>query len=216
MSIALLLLLSLLLSAQFKVHAAAMPRTAPELVNALADQAALNATAAAKSGRAQDAKTWSAWSRIYRQQSSLAPLQAMSALDLADAAAKSNAAEAATDEARGLTGAAAFLHATHDFWIGIAEQLRRGAALSIRFPEHAMLTPVNGLQGTPWNGPSSTASASDCAAIARKVRQCEADVAAGMHHDMLGLGEDQSDYVLVRRQQCNRWEEARLAYCGAH
>jgi len=196
--------------------AAPAPRSARDLMIDLAGQAHANAVAAAGRSRGGDAKTWRAWEALYRRQAILPQVQAMSALQLIDNAANENAREVAADTAAGKAQAAAFFQASRDFWIALDREVRQGEPFVIRFPDRAMLTPVAGLPGTPWAGPPVKATASDCAAIAQRVRQCEADVAGAMHHDMMGLGEDQSGYALVRRQQCNRWEEARLAYCPAH
>ena len=98
------------------------------------------------------------------------------------------------------------------YWRDLHDQLERGGPIVAHFPKE-MLTPIPGMEGTPWAANAPHVTASDCAAIAEHVRLCRAQVGQAMHEQMTGIHEDQSSYLLVREQQCHRWEEAYVAYC---
>jgi len=96
-------------------------------------------------------------------------------------------------------------------WEDLAAQLEHGDELTVRFPERQMLHPVQGLPGTPWE----RADASDCQLLAQRVRSCEAQVSTLLNHS-LTTGDDDGDFLVVRRAQCNRAQELYLARCAAH
>ena len=205
------LALSLLL---LPVLATAAPeQSASWLLIQMADQASANAQAAAHAGHAKDARTWRDWETLYRKNSLLPQAREMSAVALTRAAQQDNTNQIAQAQARGDAKTATFFEASRALWIGLEHELRRGGPLPIRLPEHAMLNPIQGLPGTPWEAHTVKATASDCAVIARNVRSCQAQVAQISHENMTGLYSDQSDFLLVRQQQCHRWEEMQVAYC---
>ncbi|GEM_PF-7073087 len=198
-----------------RIAMAAPPRSARGLLLQLADQAAENGRAARQAGHAADAGTWRGWESVYRKEAVLPQADEMSALDLVRRAEKGNQQSLDEAMARHEAAAAAFWRASRDFWIDLDRQLQQGGNLAIHFPEHAMLTPVAGLAGTPWGQTGPTATPSDCAAVAQRIRLCRAQVSQAMHDTMMGLGTDQSGYALVRSAQCHRWEEMFVAYCSA-
>ncbi|MGN6516732.1 MAG: hypothetical protein ACTHLR_12940 [Rhizomicrobium sp.] len=185
---------------------AGAPRTGGWLFNRLADQA----DARAQSAGAADARTWHGWATQYRQVSVQPNVRDASALDLTAQLAQINErdAAAATDPR-----AAALSRASVLYWQDLHEQLERGGPVVAHFPKE-MLIPVPGMDGTPWASNTPHATASDCAAISQRVQLCRAQVGQATHEQMTGLYGDQSSYLLVRQQQCHRWEEAYVAYCA--
>lgn len=187
------------------------PQSARSLFLQLADQAQVDAQSAAKSGHAEDAKTWRAWERQYRELAISPAIVGKSALDItAMLAANNDKAAEKTSDPR----AVALFRASARLWRDLHRQMDRGTELTIAFP-HEMLTPIPGLDGTPWAKPVR-ATVSDCAAIAQRVRSCRLQVGRMEHDQMTGLYGDQSTPLLVRQAQCHRWEEAQLAYCSGH
>jgi hypothetical protein len=184
---------------------ASAPRTGGWFFNQLADQA----DSQAQSAKAGDAQTWHAWATQYRQMSVQPNVRDASALDLTvQLIQANNRAAAASNDPRVI----ALSRASAVYWRDLHEQLEHGGSIVAHFPKE-MLVPIPGMDGTPWASNVPHATASDCAAIAQHVQLCRAQVGQATHEQMTGLYEDQSSYILVREQQCHRWEEAYLAYC---
>lgn len=189
----------------------ARTHTAAWLMRQLADQAQHNAAAAEGAHHAQDARTWRAWADRYRALATLPAAQATDALTVARSNVAGNRQLAQQARQVGAVDAEALYQASAVLWDDLAAQLERGDALTIRFPERQMLHPVQGLPGTPWE----RADASDCQLLAQRVRSCEAQVSTLLDHS-LTTGEDDGDFLVVRRAQCDRAQELYLAHCASH
>ena len=187
----------------------AQMRSAAWLMQRLADEAQHHAATAEGAHHAQDARTWRAWAKRYLTS---AALPAAKEAD-ARAGARSNVAgnRHLAQQARqaGVADAEDLYQASAVVWDDLAAQLERGNALTVRFPERQMLHPVPGLPGTPWE----RTDASDCQLLSQRVRSCEAQVSALLDHS-LTTGEDDGDFLVVRRAQCNRAQELYLARCA--
>ena len=199
------------ISSLVSVAIAAPPRTKRDLLIQLADQASANAKAAPN---AKDRETWTDWEILYRRLSVLPQAENMSAMDFIHAAEADNENAARQAEAAHQSAAATFWRASHDLWTDLDAQLSRGGELDIRFPEHAMLTPVPGLVGTPWGHYGPTVTPADCASLAQRVQVCQAQFGQMQHEQMTGLYGDQGGPMLMKMHECNQWQELRLAYCA--
>lgn len=213
MRFALVAVFALLTAGTSAATAQPQPRNGRWLLLQLASQAEHNGSAAENAGDAKDAKTWRAWGLLYRKQAVLPQVDETSALDLVRQAEQNNLAAGQQAEAAHQADAAAFWHASHDFWVDIDHQLLRGGPLAIRFPEHAMLTPLPGVPGTPWgqNGPKVTAA--DCASLAQRVSVCQTQLTQMQHEQITGLYGDQGFPIVMKMHECNRWREMQVAYC---
>lgn len=181
------------------------PHTGGWLFNQLADQADTQAQTA----KAADAQTWHAWATQYRQMSVQPNVRDASALDLTVQLVQVNdRAAASSSDPRVI----ALSRASAVYWRDLHDQLEHGGSIVAHFPKE-MLIPIHGMDGTPWATNTPHATASDCAAIAQRVQFCRAQIGQATHEQMTGLYGDQSSYILVREQQCHRWEEAYVAYC---
>jgi hypothetical protein len=189
--------------------AAAQAPSAAWLFLQLSEQAGREANAAASAGRAADARTWQAWSRLYGQISVAPEMETKPALQLTaeQAEAVATLARTATDPR-----AAALYRASVGLWRQLHDQLARGAPPVADFPKREMLTPIPGLKGTPW-APGAFASAADCASLAHRVRFCEAQVAQMQHENVTGLYGDRGFPLLMQEHQCHKWEKMQAAYC---
>lgn len=184
---------------------AATPRTGGWLFNLLADQA----DAQAQSAKPADAQIWHGWAAQYRRVSIQPNVRDASAIDLtAQLVQITERDAAAASDPRVI----ALSRASAVYWRDLHDQLERGGPIMAHFPKE-MLIPVPGMDGTPWASNTPHATASDCAAITQRVQLCRAQVGQATHEQMTGLYNDQSSYILVREQQCHRWEEAYVAYC---
>jgi hypothetical protein len=195
----------------------AQTRSAAWLMQRLADQAQENALAADGAHRAQDARTWRAWADRYRGLAALPVAQQADAGWVASSNVAGNRQLAQQARQVGATDAEDLYRASAVFWQDIATQLEHGDALSIHFPERQMLHPVPGLPGTPWERPAGAAPgvAADCSLLAQRVRSCEAQVSGLLNHS-LTTGEDNGDFMVVRRAQCDRAQELYVARCASH
>lgn len=189
----------------------AQARSAAWLMQRLADQAQRNAVAAEGAHHAQDARTWRAWADRYHALAALPAAREADAIAVARGNIAGNRQLAQQARQTGMVDAEDLYQASAVFWDDLATQLERGDALTIRFPQRQMLRPVPGLPGTPWE----RADASDCQLLARRVRSCEAQVGTLLNHS-LTAGEDDGDFLVVRRAQCNRAQELYLAHCAPH
>jgi hypothetical protein len=186
--------------------------SAPWLFLKLSEQASAESSAAAKAGHAADAKTWAAWSQIYRQDVVSPNVEGKSAVQITDELERSNRAALSTAHD---PRAAALDRASADFWRRLHDELATGAPLVIAFPKREMLTPIAGLQGTPWQA-GVNATASDCASLAERARACEAQAAEMQRENASGLYGDRSFPLLMQEHQCHKWEEMHTAYCPRH
>lgn len=193
----------------------AQTHSAAWLMQRLADQAQEKALAADGAHRAQDARTWRAWADRYRGLAALPAAQQADAGWVASSNVTGNRQLAQQARQAGATEAEDLYRASAVFWQDLATQLEHGAALSIHFPERQMLHPVPGLPGTPWERPAASGTATDCGLLARRVRSCEAQVSGLLNHS-LTTGEDNGDFMVVRRAQCDRAQELYLARCASH
>jgi len=189
----------------------AQTRSAAWLMQRLADQAQHNAATAEGAHHAQDAQVWRAWADRYRALAALPAAQQTDALTVARSNIAGNRQLAQQARQAGAADAADLYQASAVLWDDIAAQLEHGDALTIHFPERQMLHPVQGLPGTPWE----RADASDCQLLARRVRSCEAQVSTLLDRS-LTTGEDDGDFLVVRRAQCDRAQELYLARCASH
>lgn len=189
----------------------AQTRSAAWLMQRLADQAQHNATTAEGAHHGQDARIWRAWADRYRALAALPAAREADAITVARSNVTGNRQLAQQARQTGAADAEDLYQASAVFWDDLAAQLERGDTLAVRFPERQMLHPVPGLTGTPWE----RADAGDCQLLAQRVRSCEAQLSTLLDHS-LTTGEDNGDFLVVRRVQCNRAQELYLARCASH
>lgn len=195
--------------------ALAQTRSAAWLMQRLADQAQHEAAAADAAHRAGDARTWRAWANRYRTLAASPAAQQIDAQTVARGNVAGNRQLERQARQAGMADAADLYRASAVFWADIAGQVQHGDAPAVHFPERQMLHPVPGLPGTPWEQAAAAASpdAVDCPRLAQRVRSCRAQV-SGLLSRSLTTGEDNGDFLVVRRAQCDRAQELYLARCA--
>jgi hypothetical protein len=166
---------------------------------------------AAHASNAADANTWRAWARVYAASENDATVQNESALALVEGAIRNNQQQVAIYTRLNDAKAVGFWRGSLAFWQQLAQQLEAGGDIAIRFPTKAMLTPIPGLAGTPWEN-QRRANAADCATIAEHIRNCLGRASLARHQNMMGNGSGGFTLLTIERE-CHQWQEMQLAYC---
>jgi len=192
--------------------ASAQQRSAAWLLGVLHDQALQRATRARVAHRDNDAANWQGWAGLYGKLGADPRVQAMDAVAFARNNVQYNQQEARVMSRNGIGPGANLYNASAQMWADLAQQLEDGsAAPQVHFPEKQMLSPIEGLAGTPWVDIGGH-HASDCRVLAQRAQSCRAQLSQLQHHSLI-TGEDGGDFQVVRMGQCDAAQELYLAQC---
>jgi len=192
--------------------ALAQQRSAAWLLGVLHDQALQRATRARVAHRDNDAANWQGWAGLYGKLGADPRVQAMDAVAFARNNVQYNQQEARVMSRNGIGPGANLYNASAQMWADLAQQLEDGSAAPlVHFPEKQMLSPIEGLAGTPWVDIGGH-HASDCRVLAQRAQSCRAQLSQLQHHSLI-TGEDGGDFQVVRMGQCDAAQELYLAQC---
>jgi hypothetical protein len=196
----------------FAGAALAQARNGAWLMGVMKDQALQHAARARAAHHGNDAANWQGWAELYAKIGADARIQKMDAATLARNSVRYNQQEALAMTRNGIGPGADLYNASAEMWADLARQIESGSeALQVRFPEKQMLSPIEGLAGTPWVDIGGR-HASDCRVLAQRAQSCRAQLSQVQHHSLV-TGEDSGDFQVVRLAQCDAAQELYVAQC---
>lgn len=196
----------------FAGSALAQARNGAWLMDVLHDQALQHAAQARASHQDDDAANWKAWAALYARIGADARIQRMDAETLARNSVRYNQQEALVMTRNGIGPGADLYNASAQMWTDLAQQIESGSeTLQVRFPEKQMLSPIEGLAGTPWVDIGGR-HASDCRVLAQRAQSCRAQLSQLQHHNII-TGQDNGMFEVMRLRQCDAAQELYVGQC---
>jgi hypothetical protein len=187
----------------------AQTRNGAWLMGVLHDQALQHASQA-RNGR--DAANWKAWAGLYGKLAADPRLQQVDAVSFSRNNAKFNQEEALVMVRNGIGPGADLYNASAQMWTDLAQQIESGRGTpQVHFPEKQMLSPIEGLAGTPWVDIGGR-HASDCRVLAQRAQSCRAQLSQVQNHSLV-TGEDSGTFQVIRLRQCDAAQELYVAQC---
>jgi len=192
--------------------ALAQQRSAAWLMGVLHDQALQHAAQARAAHHENDAANWQGWAGLYGKLGADPRVQALDAMAFARNNVQYNQQEALVMSRNGIGPGADLYNASAQMWADLAQQLEDGSATpQVHFPEKQMLSPIEGLAGTPWMDIGGH-HASDCRVLAQRAQSCRAQLSQVQNHSLV-TGEDSGTFQVIRLRQCDAAQELYVAQC---
>jgi hypothetical protein len=190
----------------------AQARNGAWLMDIMHDQALQHATQSRAAHHDKDAANWTAWAGLYARIGADPRIQRMDAEALARNSVRYNQQEALVMTRNGIGPGADLYNASAGMWADLAQQIRNGSGtLQVHFPEKLMLSPIEGLAGTPWVDIGGR-HASDCRVLAQRAQSCRAQLSQVQSHSLV-TGEDSGTFQVIRLRQCDAAQELYVAQC---
>jgi hypothetical protein len=190
----------------------AQARSGAWLMGVMHDQALEHAAQSRAAHHANDAANWTAWAGLYGKLAADPRVQDMDAVSFSRNNVQYNRQEALVMARNGIGPGADLYNASAEMWADLARQIESGSGTPrVHFPEKQMLSPIEGLAGTPWVDIGGR-HASDCRVLAQRAQSCRAQLSQVQHHSLV-TGEDSGDFQVVRLSQCNAAQELYVAQC---
>lgn len=190
----------------------AQVRNGAWLMGVMRDQASRLAAQARDAHREKDAANWEAWAGLYGKLAADPRVQQVDAVSFSRNNAKFNQEEALVMLRNGIGPGADLYNASAQMWTDLARQIEDGSGTPrVHFPDKQMLTPIEGLAGTPWVDIGGR-HASDCRVLAQRAQSCRAQLSQVQNHSLV-TGEDSGTFQVIRLRQCNAAEELYVAQC---
>jgi hypothetical protein len=204
--------LALIALAAFAATASAQQHTAAWLLELMRGQATQLSTQARTAHRDNDAANWQAWAGLYGKLAADPRVQHMDAASFSRNNVQYNRQEALVMTRNGIGAGADLYNASAQMWADLAQQLESGGGTpQVHFPEQQMLSPIEGLAGTPWVDIGGR-HASDCRVLAQRAQSCRAQLSQLQHHSLV-TGEDSGTFQVIRLRQCDAAQELYVAQC---
>lgn len=198
--------------AAFTVAAAAQQRSGAWLMGVLHDQAMQHAAQARAAHRNKDAANWQAWAGLYGKLAGDPRVQRVDAVAFSRNNAKFNQEEALVMTRNGIGPGADLYNGSAQMWTDLAQQLESGSGTpQVHFPEKQMLSPIEGLAGTPWVDVGGR-HASDCRVLAQRAQACRAQLSQLQHHNII-TGQNNGMFEVMRLRQCDAAQELYVGQC---
>ena len=192
--------------------ALAQQRSAAWLMGVLHDQALQHAAQARAAHRDNDAANWQGWAGLYGKLAADPRVRQVDAVSFSRNNVQYNQQEALVMSRNGIGPGADLYNASAQMWADLAQQLESGSATpQVHFPEKQMLSPIEGLAGTPWMDIGGH-HASDCRVLAQRAQSCRAQLSQVQNHSLV-TGEDSGTFQVVRLRQCDAAQELYVAQC---
>lgn len=196
----------------FAGAAFAQARNGAWLMDLMQGQALQHAARARAAHHDKDAANWQGWAGLYAKIGADPRIQKMDAATLARNSVRYNQQEALVMTRNGIGPGADLYNASADMWADLARQIESGGGtLQVHFPEKQMLSPIEGLAGTPWVDVGGR-HASDCRVLAQRAQSCRAQLSQLQHHDIV-TGQDNGMFEVMRLRQCDAAQELYVAQC---
>lgn len=190
----------------------AQARNGTWLLGVLHDQASQRAAQARAAHHDKDAANWKAWAVLYAKIGTDPRMQQMDAETLARNSVRYNQQEALVMTRNGIGPGADLYNGSAEMWTDLARQLASGGAtVHVRFPEKQMLSPIEGLAGTPWVDIGGR-HASDCRVLAQRAQSCRAQLSQLQHRNII-TGQDNGMFEVMRLRQCDAAQELYVGQC---
>lgn len=185
------------------------------LMDLMRSQALQHAANARAAHHDKDAANWQGWAGLYARIGADPRIQKMDAATLARNSVRYNQQEALVMTRNGIGPGADLYNASAQMWADLAQQIESGGGtLQVRFPEKQMLSPIEGLAGTPWVDIGGR-HASDCRVLAQRAQSCRAQLSQLQHHDIV-TGQDNGMFEVMRLRQCDAAQELYVAQCESN
>jgi hypothetical protein len=196
----------------FATSALAQQHTAAWLMDVMRDQAMQHAAQARSAHHDRDAANWQAWAGLYGKLGADPRLQHMDAVSFSRNNVQYNRQEAMVMSRNGIGPGADLYNASAGMWADLAQQIESGSGTpQVHFPERQMLSPIEGLAGTPWVDIGGR-HASDCRVLAQRAQSCRAQLSQVQNHSLV-TGEDTGTFQVIRLRQCDAAQELYVAQC---
>ncbi|HET9834935.1 MAG TPA: hypothetical protein VFP88_01110 [Rhodanobacteraceae bacterium] len=196
----------------FAGAAFAQARNGAWLMGLMRSQALQHAAHARAAHHDKDAANWQGWAGLYAKIGADPRIQKMDAATLARNSVRYNQQEALVMTRNGIGPGADLYNASTQMWADLALQIESGAGTpQVHFPEKQMLSPIEGLAGTPWVDIGGR-HASDCRVLAQRAQSCRAQLSQLQHHNIV-TGQDNGMFEVMRLRQCDAAQELYVAQC---